>query len=163
MILKGIFISWIFVLMISCNVDSNENEELPVTELSEEIKSIRTKFWSLAMIGKLDSMLSYHFSGPEYRLYENGKFYDYNAQADGHKNMNTEGISSIKFDVQVKDPVILNREYAFETWDGTTVTTYNSGKIDTSDRFFVTILYQKIKDQWKFRYLHSSSQIAQNK
>jgi hypothetical protein len=68
-----------------------------------------------------------------------------------------ESITRMDFNVQVKDTMVFSRDYAMETWDGTTVTWGKSGVKDTSGRFVVSLLYQRTPAGWKFRYIHSSN------
>ena len=150
-------LTFAFILLtIACNAPQSDSHAFePVVR--EEINQVREQFWAAARAGNADSMLSFHLDSSQvYRLYENAEAYDYKAQADGHKAMK-DGITRMDFNVQVKDTMVFSREYAMETWDGTTVTWSKSGTKDTSGRFIVSLLYQHTPRGWKFRYIHSSS------
>ncbi|HYF30256.1 MAG TPA: nuclear transport factor 2 family protein [Chitinophagaceae bacterium] len=144
------------MVMASCDI-TVEHSDAPASGAAAEISMTREQFWAAARAGNVDSMLAFHLDTATYKLYENGGMYDYAAQADGHKAMKDLGVNRIEFNVRVMDTVVFNRSHAMETWDGTTVTWLNSGQKDTSGRFFVTILYTRTPEGWKFSYLHSSS------
>ena len=148
----------IFILLTAACGQPGNNNGTDETVVRNEINQVREQFWAAARSGNADSMLAYHLDSTEvYRLYENGESFDYNAQIQGHKTIKDAGVTRIDFNVQVKDPLVFSRDYAMETWDGTTVTWNKSGSKDTFGRFVATILYQHTPEGWKFRYIHSSN------
>ncbi len=153
----GLKLAVAFILLIVACGPRQGSSDAFERVVRDEINKMREQFWAAARSGNADSMLAFHLDSAQvYRLYENGAAYDYAAQSEGHKTMK-ESITKIDFNVQVKDTMVFSREYAMETWDGTTVTSTKFGTKDTSTRFFVTLLYQHTPEGWKFRYIHSSS------
>lgn len=150
-----IFLPLFLIIVYSCKITLNEVSD--DKNVYSEVKSARNNFWKYAREGKIDSMLSFHLDTTSYRLYENGKPWDYQFQKEGHYEMKQQGITGIDFNVVVRDSIIFNDESVLETWDGVTITRKNVEIADTSPRFVVTILYQKTNEGWKFRYIHSSS------
>lgn len=147
------YASLIAFALLSCQ---EKVETLSHKEILQEIKQTRTRFWEFAKEGKLDSMLSFHLISDEYKLYKNGNEYGYHDQAEGHKGMQSQGVRSMDFKVQVSDQKAFSDRWALETWNGINIISYASGRVDTSDRFIVTVLYSKTSSGWKFYYLHSS-------
>jgi hypothetical protein len=159
MYLKGLIIIIFFQVAASCTSPKNKDSNTPATW--KEINETREQFWFAARSGQIDRMLSFHLDSPEYSAYDADNSLDRKTQVKLHDYMKAQGTSSINFNVEVIDSILFSSESAMETWEGTADISYHSGKKDTFEKFIVTVLYQKTDDGWKFRNLHSSSQLKE--
>ena len=112
--------------------------------------------------GELLKGVSMHLNSPGYRNIWNGDVKTYEMLETRIKAGLEKGLKSIDYQVQSRDFNLIDSDNVLETLSVTETTMMRDGSSATSGITAVTILWQRIDNQWRLGYLHASELPKEN-
>jgi len=106
--------------------------------------------------GKLIKGVSMHLNSPDYRNIWNGEIKTYDMLETRIKTGMKKGLKSIDYNVQTRDFMFINGDNVLETITATETTSMKDGSSETSGVTAISILWQRIDNNWRLGYLHAS-------
>ncbi len=112
--------------------------------------------------GDLMKGVSMHLNSPYYRFIWNGEIRTYEI-LEAHIKMGMEnGVRFIDYNVQSRYFNFINSDTVLETFTATETINMADGSSATSGQSAVTILWQRIDNEWRVGYLHGSELPKEN-
>ena len=121
------------------NYDQRENELLTALRSGELIKGV-----------------SMHLNYSDYRNIWNGEIKTHDMLETRIKTGMEKGLKSIDYNVQTRDFMFIDFDNVLETLTATETTSIKDGSSETSGVTAISILWQRINNNWRLGYLHAS-------
>lgn len=112
--------------------------------------------------GELMKGVSMHLNSPDYRNIWNGEIKTYDMLETRIKMGMEKGLKSINYNVQTRDFIFINSDNVLETITATETTSMKDGTSETSGVTAISILWQRIDNNWRLGYLHASEPPKEN-
>ena len=128
------------------------NTEKIKSEILQAENELLTAFRS----GELIKGVSMHFNSPDYRNIWNGEIKTYDMLETRIKTGMKKGLKSIDYKVQTRDYIYINNDNVLETITATETTLMKDGSSVKSGVTAISILWQRIDNNWRLGYLHAS-------
>ena len=130
--------------------------------IKSEVMQAETNLLTALREGELLKGVSMHLNSPDYRNIWNGEIKTYDMLEVQIKMGIEKGLKSIDYNVQNRDFSFINADNVLETLTATETTTMGDGSSTTSGITAVTILWQRIDNNWRLAYLHASELPKEN-
>ncbi len=130
--------------------------------IKSEVMQAETNLLTALREGALLKGVSMHLNSPDYRNIWNGEIKTYDMLETRIKMGIEKGLKSIDYKVQSRDFSFINSDIVVETLTATETTTMGDGGSTTSGITAVTILWQRIDNNWRLGYLHASELPKEN-
>ena len=124
--------------------------------IQSDVMQAETNLLTALRDGELLKGVSMHLNSPDYRNIWNGEIKTYDMLEARIKMGIEKGLKSIDYKVQSRDFSFINSDLVIETLTATETTTMRDGSSATSGITAITILWQRIGDNWRLAYLHAS-------
>ena len=124
--------------------------------IQSEVMQAEARLLTALREGHLLKGVSLHLNSPNYRNIWNGEVKTYEMLETRIKAGIEKGLKSIDYKVHSRDFSIINSDNVLETLSVTETTTMKDGNSVTSGITAVTILWQRINNNWRLGYLHAS-------
>src|SRR3989337_1163514 len=126
-------------------------------KIKSEILQAENELLTALRSGELIKGVSMHLNSPDYRNIWNGEIKTYDMLEARIKMGIEKGLKSIDYKVQSRDFSFINSDIVLETLTATETTTMGDGSSATSGITAITILWQRINNNWRLGYLHASA------
>ena len=130
--------------------------------IKSEVMQAETNLLTALRKGELLKGVSMHLNSPDYRNIWNGEIKTFDMLEARIKMGIEKGLKSIDYKVQTRDFSFINSDIVLETLTATETTTMGDGGSTTSGITAVTILWQRIDNDWRLGYLHASELPKEN-
>ena len=130
--------------------------------IKSEVMQAETNLLTALREGELLKGVSMHLNSPDYRNIWNGEIKTYDMLEVQIKMGIEKGLKSIDYKVQSRDFSFINADNVLETLTATETTTMGDDSSTTSGITAVTILWQRIDNNWRLGYLHASELPKEN-
>jgi SnoaL-like domain len=127
-----------------------------------EVMQAETNLLTALREGELLKGVSMHLNSSDYRNIWNGEIKTYDMLEARIKMGIEKGLKSIDYKVQSRDFDFINSDNVLETLTATETTAMADGSSATSGITAVTILWQRIENNWRLGYLHASELPKEN-
>jgi hypothetical protein len=124
--------------------------------IQSDVMQAETNLLTALRDGELLKGVSMHLNSSDYRNIWNGEIKTYDMLETRIKMGIEKGLKSIDYRVQSRDFSFINSDLVIETLTATETTTMRDGGSATSGITAITILWQRIDDNWRLAYLHAS-------
>ena len=131
-------------------------------KVKSEVMQAETNLLTALREGELLKGVSMHLNSPDYRNIWNGEIKTYDMLEARIKMGIEKGLKSIDYKVQNRDFSFINSDIVLETLTATETTTMGDGSSATSRITAITILWQRIDNNWRLGYLHASELPKEN-
>ena len=131
-------------------------------KIKSEVMQAETNLLTALREGELLKGVSMHFNSPDYRNIWNGEIKTYDMLEARIKMGIEKGLKSIDYKVQSRDFSFINSDIVLETLTATETTTMGDSSSATSGITAITILWQRIDNNWRLGYLHASELPKEN-
>jgi hypothetical protein len=125
-------------------------------EIKSEVMQAETNLLVALREGELLKGVSMHLNSPNYRNIWDGEIKTFDMLEARIKMGIEKGLKSIDYKVQGRDFYFINPDNVLETLTATETTTMGDGSSTTSGITAITILWQRIDNNWRLGYLHAS-------
>jgi len=132
------------------------------SKIKSEVMQAETNLLTALRQGELMKGVSIHLNSPDYRNIWNGEIKTYEMLETRIKMGIEKGLKSIDYKVQSRDFGFINTDNVLETLTATETTTMADGNSATSGLTAVSILWQRIDNNWRLGYLHASELPKEN-
>ena len=132
------------------------------SKIKSEVMQAETNLLTALRQGELMKGVSIHLNSPDYRNIWNGEIKTYEMLETRIKMGIEKGLKSIDYKVQSRDFGFINTDNVLETLTATETTTMADGNSATSRLTAVSILWQRIDNNWRLGYLHASELPKEN-
>ncbi len=145
-------------LFFGCQTTPNnsENNTMDKDQLKTEVMQAETNLLKALRQGELLKGVAMHLNSPDYRNIWNGEIKTYETLEARIKMGMEKGLKSIDYKVENRDFSFINANNVLETLTATETTTMKDGNTATSGLTAVSILWQRIDNNWRLGYLHAS-------
>ena len=141
----------------ACHTNSNkENQTMDKEKIKTEIMQAEELLTTALRNGDLMKGVSMHLNSPDYRNIWNGEIKTYDVLKTRIKMGIEHGLKSIDYKIQSRDFNFINAENVLETATLTETTSMQDGSSSASGTTAISILWQRINNEWKLGYLHAS-------
>jgi len=130
--------------------------------IKSEVMQAETNLLTALREGELLKGVSMHLNSPGYRNIWNGEIKTFDMLETRIKMGLEKGLKSIDYNVQDRDFNFINADNVLETLTVTETTTMGDSSSTTSGITAVTILWQRIDNNWRLGYLHASELPKEN-
>lgn len=130
--------------------------------IQSEVMQAETNLLTALREGELLKGVSMHLNSPDYRNIWDGEVKTYDMLEARIKMGIEKGLKSIDYQVQSRDFNFINSDNVLETLSLTETTIMSDGSSATSGITAVTILWQRIDNNWQLGYLHASELPKEN-
>ena len=131
-------------------------------KIKSEVMQAETDLLTALREGELLKGVSIHLNSPDYRNIWNGEIKTYDMLEARIKMGIEKGLKSIDYKVQSRDFGFINSDNVLETLTATETTAMMDGSSATAGITAITILWQKINNNWRLGYLHASELPKEN-
>lgn len=131
-------------------------------KIKSEVMQAETNLLTALREGKLLKGVSMHLNSPNYRNIWNGEIKTYDMLEARIKMGIEKGLKSIDYKVQSRDFDFINSDNVLETLTATETTAMADSSSATSGITAITILWQRIDNNWRLGYLHASELPKEN-
>ena len=131
-------------------------------KIKSEVMQAETNLLTALREGELLKGVSMHLNSPDYRNIWNGEIKTYDMLEARIKMGIEKGLKSIDYKVQSRDFSFINSDIVLETLTATETTTMGDSSSATSGITAITILWQRIDNNWRLGYLHASELPKEN-
>ena len=125
-------------------------------KIKSEILQAENQLLTALRSGELIKGVSMHFNSPDYRNIWNGEIKTYDMLETRIKTGMKKGLKSIDYKVQTRDYIYINSDNVLETITATETTLMKDGSSVKSGVTAISILWQRINNNWRLGYLHAS-------
>ena len=146
------------ILFFACQTTPNNsiNNTMDKDKLKSEVMLAEANLLSALRQGELMKGVSMHLNSPDYRNIWNGEIKTYETLEARIKMGMEKGLKSIDYNVQSRDFNFINDDNVLETLTATETSTMSDGNAATSGLTAVSLLWQRIDNNWRLGYLHAS-------
>ena len=125
-------------------------------KIKSEILQAENQLLTALRSGELIKGVSMHFNSPDYRNIWNGEIKTYDMLETRIKTGMKKGLKSIDYKVQTRDYIYINSDNVLETITATETTLMKDGSSVKSGVTAISILWQRIDNNWRLGYLYVS-------
>jgi len=125
-------------------------------KVKSEILQAEKELLTALRSGELMKGVSMHHNSPEYRNIWNGEIKTYDTLKARIKMGMSQGLKNIDYHVRTRDFMVINNDNVLETITATEITSMKDGSTATSGLTAISILWQRIDNQWLLGHLHAS-------
>ena len=129
---------------------------MDIVKIKSEILQAENQLLTALRSGELIKGVSMHLDSPDYRNIWNGEIKTYDMLKTRIKKGMEKGLKSIDYNVQSRDFIFINNDNVLETVTATETTSMKDGSSVTSGVTAISILWQRINNNWRLGYLHAS-------
>ena len=129
---------------------------MDIVKIKSEILQAENQLLTALRSGELIKGVSMHLDSPDYRNIWNGEIKTYDMLKTRIKKGMEKGLKSIDYNVQSRDFIFINNDNVLETVTATETTSMKDGSSVTSGVTAISILWQRIDNNWRLGYLHAS-------
>ena len=131
-------------------------------KIKSEVMQAETNLLTALREGELLKGVSMHLNSPDYRNIWDGEIKTFDMLEARIKMGIEKGLQSIDYKVQSRDFYFINPDNVLETLTATETTTMGDGSSATSEITAISILWQRIENNWRLGYLHASELPKEN-
>lgn len=148
----------ILLFFIACQPTPNHSNinVMDQEKLKSEVIQAETALLAALRQGELMKGVAIHLNAPGYRNIWNGEIKTYEMLEARIKTGIEKGLKSIDYQVQHRDFNIINSDNVLETLTAIETSTMADGTAATSGLTAISILWQRIDNNWRLGYLHAS-------
>ena len=125
-------------------------------KIKSEILQAENELLTALRSGELIKGVSMHLNSPDYRNIWNGEIKTYDILETQIKMGMKKGLISFDYKVQTRDYIYINSDNVLETITATETTLMKDGSSVKSGVTAISILWQRIDNNWRLGYLHAS-------
>jgi hypothetical protein len=125
-------------------------------KIKSEVMQAETDLLTALREGELLKGVAMHLNSPDYRNIWDGEIKTFEMLEARIKMGIEKGLKSIDYQVQSRDFYFINPDHVVETLTATETTTMGDGSSATSGITAITILWQRVDNNWRLGYLHAS-------